>query len=164
MNYLLNKLKIKPKMSLYFSQVNEDDLKKYYEYSLDNKSAEEINTHLRALFSGRISEIKILEKFKELESKLKYFEGKNEPENEYQKLSSEYNDIIDRANEIWKYNDNLLGNLRIKYKEIYNKTGKEGFAHLNKEILNNVVDSYIKFDKYIIIIKNKINDLINLII
>ena len=30
-----------------------------------------------------------------------------------------------------------------------------------KEILNNAVDSYIKFDKDLINIKNKINDLIN---
>ena len=58
----------------------------------------------------------------------------------------------------------LLRNLKLERKAIYNKTGKYGFANINKEIFNNVVDSYIKLDKNLVIIKNKINDLINLFI
>ena len=46
-------------MSLYFTQKNYDDIKKYYKYSLDNQSAREINTHLRALFNDRLSELNI---------------------------------------------------------------------------------------------------------
>ena len=58
----------------------------------------------------------------------------------------------------------LLENLKFKSKEISNKTGKNGIPKINKETLDSVVDSYIKLDKIIIIIKSKINELINLII
>ena len=166
MNFIKNKFN--NKMSFYFFQYNDDELKKYYKYTLDNQSAEKINTHLRVLFEDRLSELNILAKFNEFETKFKHYQGKNDSENEFKKIYSEivleYNDIIDKANEILLFNSDLLENLEYKTKEIYNKTGKNGLSNINKEILNSVVDSYIKLDKGLIIIKNKINDLINLII
>ena len=152
---------------IYFSQVNNDEIKKYYEYSLDKQSAEDITTDMRVLFDKRVLELKILQKMDEFETKFKHFKGSNESKNEYKKLYSElileYNNIIDRANEMWEFNLDLLRSIEYKKKEIYTKTGKNGYSNINKEILNNEIEAYAKFDKDIIIIKNKINDLINLI-
>lgn len=36
-------------MSLYFTQDNDDELKKYYKFTLESQSAEENNTYLRVL-------------------------------------------------------------------------------------------------------------------
>ena len=155
-------------MSIYFSQANDDELKNYYKYSLDNEDASRMNSLLRVLFGRRLDELKIKELLNELDEKIKHFQGKNESKSEYRKLciemAREYNGIIDKANEIGKFNFELIRDIELNYKEIYKKTGKNGFININKEILNGVVDSYIKLDKELIIIKNKINDLINLII
>ena len=155
-------------MSFYFAQDYDDEIKKYYKYTLGSHNAEEINTNLRVRFGDRLSELNILQKFKEFKEKLNHFKGKNESVNEYKKLYDEivleYNGIFDKANEIWKFNIRLIRNLEYKGKEISNKTGKNGLYNINKEILDNTVDSYIKLDKSLIIIKNKINDLIKLII
>lgn len=155
-------------MSFYFTKDNDDELKKYYKFTLESKNAEEINTDLRFLFGNRLLELNILKKLNEFEEKFKHYQGKNEAENEYKKLygeiAHEYNDIIYKANEIWEFNEDLIRELEYKSKEISNKTGKYGLYNINKEILNNVVDSYIKLDKSLIVIKNKINELINKII
>ena len=122
---------------------------------------------MRVLFWNRLSELNILEKFKEFKAKFKNYQRKNESENEYKNLYDEivleYNHIIDKANEIWDFNYDLLESIEYKSKEIFNKTGKNGFSNINKEILDSV-DSYIKLDKVLILIKNKINDLIYSII
>ena len=76
----------------------------------------------------------------------------------------EYNSIVDSAVEICDFNWDLLRTLEIQTKDIYKKTGKNGVDNINKEVLDIVVDSYIKLDKNVVIIKNKINNLINLII
>ena len=86
MNYLLN-IKINTKMVIYFSQTNDDEIIKYYEYSLNNVNTESISIYLKFQFSKPISELKILEKFKELNAKFKNLEG--ESKTEYQKLFSE---------------------------------------------------------------------------
>ena len=155
-------------MSLYFTQDNDDELKKYYKYTLDSQNVYVISTHLRGLFDKRLSELNILEKFKEFEAKFKHSKGKNKSQKEHKKLYDEivleYNNIIDNANEIWKYNCELLRNLEFESNEIYNKTGKNGFDDINKEVLNNEVNSFIKLDKDLVVIKNKINNLINLFI
>ena len=147
-------------MSMYFSQPYDEDIKKYYEYSLNNESPIDANSRLQALFTDRVKELKILEKFN-------HFEGKSESKIEYQKqyneMYFEYKNIIRKARDIWDFNYGLISNLELKYYEIRDKTGKKGFTNINKEILDNQVNSYIKFDKDLIIIKNKINDLINLI-
>jgi len=123
---------------------------------------------LRGLFDKRLSELNILEKFNEFEAKFKHSKGKNKSQKEHKKLYDEivleYNNIIDNANEIWKYNCELLRNLEFESNEIYNKTGKNGFDDINKEVLNNEVNSFIKLDKDLVVIKNKINNLINLFI
>ena len=154
-------------MSIYFSQVKDDEIKKYYDFSLDKENAYFININLRALFDKRLHEFNILEKFKEFEEKFKNFKGDNETKNEYEKLYTgltlEYNNIIDKANEIWKFDCDLISSLEFNRDSIYSKTGKKGLYNINKDILNKEVDSYIKFDKELIIIKNKLNDLINLI-
>ncbi len=62
-------------MSLYFTQDNDDDLKKYYKYTLDNQCAQDISIHLSALFNKRLSELNILEKFKEFKAKFKHYKG-----------------------------------------------------------------------------------------
>lgn len=155
-------------MSFYFTKDNDDELKKYYKFTLESKSAEEINTDLRVLFGNRLSELNILKKLNEFEEKFKHYKGENETENEYKKLYGEivheYNGIIYKSNEIWKFNKRLIRELEYKSKEISNKTGKNGLYNINKEILRSVVDSYIKLDKGLIVIKNKINELINKII
>lgn len=63
-------------MSLYFTQDNDDELKKYYKFTLESQSAEENNTYLRVLFGDRLSELNILEKFKEFKEKFKHYQGK----------------------------------------------------------------------------------------
>ena len=59
---------------------------------------------MTVLFWNRLSELKILEKFKEFKAKFKNYQRKNESENEYKNLYDEivleYNHIIDKANEI----------------------------------------------------------------
>ena len=166
MNFIKNK--INNKMSLYFFQDNDEDLKKYYKYTLDKKSAVEINSHLKFLFRNRLSELNILEKFKEFKTKFKNYQRKNESENDYKRLYDEivleYNQILDKGDEIWDFNDDLLENIEYDSKEFLNNFGKKGLSNINKEILDSVVDSYIKLDKSLIIIKNKINNLINSII
>ena len=110
----------------------------------------------------------ILKTFDEFEVKFKHFKGKIESKNEYKKLykelTLEYNNIIDKADEIWEFNIELIRDLEEKSKIICNKIGINGFVNIKKEILNKAVDSYIKLDKDLIIIKNKIKGLINLII
>lgn len=155
-------------MSLYFTQDNDEELKKYYKYTLDSQSAYDISTHLRALFEMRLSELNILGKFDEFELKFKHSKAKIETKKEhkalYDEIVLEYNKIIDSANEIWEYNGELLRDLEFKSKEIYNKIGKTGFEDINKEVLNSQVNSFIKLDKGLVVIKNKINNLINLFI
>ena len=135
---------------------------------MDSQNTYVLSTYLRGLFDKRLSELNILEKFNEFEEKLKHSKGKKESKQEhknlYDEIVLEYNNIIDSADEIWKYNCNLLRNLEFESKEIYNKIGKTGFDDLNKEVLNNEVDSFIKLDRHLVIIKNKINNLINLFI
>ena len=166
MNFI--KKKINNKMNLYLFQKNDEDLKKYYKYTLDKKSPVEINSHLKFLFRYRLSELNILEKFKEFKTKFKNYQSKNESENDYKRLYDEivheYNQILDKGDEIWDFNDDLLENIEYDSKEILNNFGKKGLSNINKEILDSVVDSYIKLDKSLIIIKNKINNLINSII
>ena len=140
-------------MSLYFTQENYDDIKKYYKYSLDNQSAREINTHLRVLFLDRLSELNILLKFKEFKENLSIKEKMS------QKMSIKNFMMKFLMNIMILY---LLEKLEYKSKEISNKTGKNGIYNINKENLDNVVEPYIKLDKNYI--KNKINDLISLII
>ena len=154
-------------MSLYFSKVNDDEIRKYYEFSLDKDNAYHITTHLRALFIKRLSELNVLEKFKEFKAKFQNFKGTNESKNEYKKLYNEltleYDNIMNKSYEFWMFDGDLIQSLEFKSDSIYSKTGKNGLNNINKEILNKEVDLYIKFDKDLIIIKNKINDLINLI-
>ena len=90
-----------------------------------------------------------------------YEKGKNKCKELYNEIILEYNNIIYSANDVWTFNRELIRNLEFKNKQIFIKTGKNGFDNIMKEILNNAVDSYIKFDKDLINIKNKINDLIN---
>ena len=155
-------------MSIYFSQPYDDIIKIYYEYSLKNEIPIDANSRLQALFTDRVKELKILEKFNEFVKKFNHFEGKSESKIEYQKqyneMYFEYKNIIRKARDIWDFNYGLISSLELKYYEICDKTGKKGFTNINKEILDNQVNSYIKFDKDLIIIKNKINKLINLII
>lgn len=150
-------------MSIYFSKTNDNDIKKYYKYSLlDTQNPEDINTHFRVLFDKRLKELNILGKINELEVKLNHPQEKNNNKKQlYNRLVLEYNDIIKKANELWDFNCDLIRNLESKSQQIFKKTGKNGFDNIIKEILNNEVESYIKFDKDLIIIKNKINDLIN---
>lgn len=61
-----------------------------------------------------------------------------------------------------KYGD-LLRRLSLKSKEIRNKVGKNGLDNINKEILNKEVESFIELDKGLVIVKNKINELINVL-
>ena len=154
-------------MNNYFSQVNDDERKKYYEFSLDKESAHHINCDLRALFDKRLNELNIVEKCKEFKGKFKNYKGNDESKNEYKRLYNElideYNNIKDKVNEMWTFDYDLIKTLEFKSDSIYSKIGKNGFYNMNKEILNNEVDSYIKFDKDLIIIKNKLNNLINLI-
>ena len=70
---------------------------------------------------------------------------------------------MNKSYEFWMFDGDLIQSLEFKSDSIYSKTGKNGLNNINKEILNKEVDLYIKFDKDLIIIKNKINDLINLI-
>ena len=88
---------------------------------MDNQSAEDIITHLLVLFEDRLSELNILEKFKEFKSKFKHSKGKNEYRKLYSEMILEYNDIIDRANEIWKFDCDLLRSLELKGKDNINK-------------------------------------------
>ena len=115
-------------MSLYFTQDNDEELKKYYKYTLDSQSAYDISTHLRALFEMRLSELNILGKFDEFELKFKHSKAKIETKKEhkalYDEIVLEYNKIIDSANEIWEYNGELLRDLEFKSKEIYRKLEK----------------------------------------
>lgn len=156
-------------MSIYL-QVKDDDIKKYYKYSLDSRSKDIdfINTNFHVLFFFRTSELNILSKFYEFEAKLKHSKGENKSKNEYKKIYDklvlEYNNIIAKEEEIWKFNNDLIRDLECRRKEISDKIGINGFVNLNKEILDNEIDSYVKFDKDLINIKKKINDLINYLI
>ena len=154
-------------MSLYFSQPYDEDIQKYYEYSLNNESPQDINCRLYGRFNHRVSELKIFEIFEEFEKKLEQFEGERKSQIEYEKqydeLCFEYNKIIRDSREIWDFNYVLIKNLDFEYYKLCEKTGKKGFTNINKDILDNMINSFKKFDKDLIIIKNKINDLINLI-
>ncbi len=56
-------------MNLFFIQDNDDELKKYYKYTLDSQNVYVISTHLRGQFDKRLSELNILGKFNELSQK-----------------------------------------------------------------------------------------------
>lgn len=149
-------------MNKYFSETYDNDVKKYYKYSLlDTQNPEETNVHFRVLFEKRVKELNILGKLNELEIQLNHQEKNNNKKQLYNEIVLQYNDIINKANEVWHFNFELIRDYECKSKQIFEKTGKEGFYNIIKEILNNVVNSYIKFDKDLIIIKNKINDLLN---
>ena len=106
---------------------------------------------MNVLFVKKLSELNILKKFKDFKVKIKQFKGANESTIKYKKLFddmiNDYNSIVDSAAEIWDFNWDLLRTLGIQSKDIYKKTGKNGVDNINKEVLDNVVDSYIKLEK-----------------
>lgn len=78
MNFISKKFN--NKMSLYFIQDNNENLKNYYKYTLGIEDPEFLCINLRVLFSKRLSELNILEKFKEFKVKFKQFKGQMSPQ------------------------------------------------------------------------------------
>ena len=82
---------------------------------------------------------------------------------QYFNISDEYNGIINEATEEWHYYRYLFNNICFNSEESKNG-GKDIELNIVNEVLLRIMDAYIKYDKRLIIIIDKLDTLNSLFI
>ena len=75
---------------------------------------------------------------------------------QYFNISDEYNDIIDESGETWHYYRYLFNNIYFTSKDSKNG-GKDIEINVVNEVLHQIMNAYIKYDKRLIIIIDKLD-------
>ena len=148
-----------------FTNDNIDEIKKDYEYDKNFTDPSKIIGHLYLMFEIRTNGYRIVAKINELEERLKNYSGdKNakmkSDEETLKKLTKEYDDMINKAEEDYHFYLRMLFNFRENYNENYYKEGaKDSFYEASKVILDEHVNLYIKNEKKIIFMNDKLKEL-----
>lgn len=148
-----------------FNHESIDVIKSRYQYEIGSGNNCDINMDLYVKFRMAIRKFELPKKFKELKARIRNYKGKKtdkikSDEQKLDKLIQEYQDMLDDA---FKFNfdtDLLLTKIYSCYRNNwYEKNAKSIFKNLCKEILDNDIKKYIKYEKLIILINDNIKEL-----
>ena len=147
---------------------SDEERKAYYKTVLDAEiDYKEKNDKLRVKFLQRLFELDILEKFDEVREAIESCKANGQMKSNYKRqyfnISNEYNGIINEATEAWHYYRYLFNNIRFNSEESKNG-GKDIELNIVNEVLLQIMNAYIKYDKSLIIIIDKLDTLNSLFI
>lgn len=148
-------------MDFDFENESVTEIKNRFVYTIDNLKFSSIYNKLYVQFIVEVMQLKIREKLVELKRRVNDYKGtinsemKVEIEN-LQKLSYEYNEIVQKAEDDSLYYKELFFILEYRYEQFCEREGKSEFFKMCKSILDARVQDFIRYIKHLIIINDKL--------
>ena len=143
------------------------NIRQDYTYEVTDHYCACINYEFRMTFLERVEKLKIRDNLLELERKitelssLKKMESVAKEANEQLiKFRNEYCKLMEQSKEDYEFYYNLLSNIDHKYNRVSSKKGgKNTYKDICKNILEQIIQSLIKYEKKIILLNDNIKKL-----
>ena len=154
-------------MNFFFMNNDPELIKKKYEYDINSEDPREINDNLYAIYKITLIKYDLNNIFDKIE-KIIQKEKEKKPiqmkynEKQLKKLREEYNKIDEGArDDQWFYGD-VLYEIKCNCKENYYKIDtKDKYIQISKDIIKERAQTYIKNEKLLILINDKVYQLYN---
>ena len=143
------------------------NIRQDYTYEVTDHYCACINYGFRMTFLERVEKLKIRDNLLELEKKItelssiKKMESVVKEANEQLiKFRNEYCKLMEQSKEDYEFYYNLLSNIDHKYNRVSSKKGgKNTYKDICKNILEQIIQSLIKYEKKIILLNDNIKKL-----
>ena len=143
------------------------NIRQDYTYEVTDHYCASINYGFRMTFLERVEKLKIRDNLLELEKKItelssiKKMESVAKEANEQLiKFRNEYCKLMEQSKEDYEFYKNLLSNIENEYDSVSNKKGgKNTYKDICKNILEQIIQSLIKYEKKIILLNDNIKKL-----
>lgn len=143
------------------------NIRQDYTYEVTDHYCASINYGFRMTFLERVEKLKIRDNLLELEKKItelssiKKMESVAKEANEQLiKFRNEYCKLMEQSKEDYEFYENLLSNIDHKYNRVSSKKGgKNTYKDICKNILEQIIQSLIKYEKKIILLNDNIKKL-----
>jgi hypothetical protein len=143
------------------------NIRQDYTYEVTDHYCASINYGFRMTFLERVEKLKIRDNLLELEKKItelssiKKMESVAKEANEQLiKFRNEYCKLMEQSKEDYEFYENLLKNIDQKYNRVSSKKGgKNTYKDICKNILEQIIQSLIKYEKKIILLNDNIKKL-----
>ena len=143
------------------------NIRQDYTYEVTDHYCASINYGFRMTFLERVEKLKIRDNLLELEKKItelssiKKMESVAKEANEQLiKFRNEYCKLMEQSKEDYEFYYNLLSNIDHKYNRVSSeKGGKNTYKDICKNILEQIIQSLIKYEKKIILLNDNIKKL-----
>ena len=143
------------------------NIRQDYTYEVTDHYCASINYGFRMTFLERVEKFKIRDNLLELEKKIteqssiKKMESVAKEANEQLiKFRNEYCKLMEQSKEDYEFYYNLLSNIDHKYNRVSSKKGgKNTYKDICKNILEQIIQSLIKYEKKIILLNDNIKKL-----
>ena len=143
------------------------NIRQDYTYEVTDHYCACINYRFRMTFLERVEKLKIRDNLIELEKKItelssiKKMESVAKEANEQLiKFRNEYCKLMEQSKEDYEFYYNLLSNIDHKYNRVSSKKGgKNTYKDICKNILEQIIQSLIKYEKKIILLNDNIKKL-----
>lgn len=143
------------------------NIRQDYTYEVTDHYCASINYRFRMTFLERVEKLKIRDNLLELEKKItelssiKKMESVAKEANEQLiKFRNEYCKLMEQSKEDYEFYYNLLSNIDHKYNRVSSKKGgKNTYKDICKNILEQIIQSLIKYEKKIILLNDNIKKL-----
>ena len=143
------------------------NIRQDYTYEVTDHYCASINYGFRMTFLERVEKLKIRDNLIELEKKItelssiKKMESVVKEANEQLiKFRNEYCKLMEQSKEDYEFYYNLLSNIDHKYNRVSSKKGgKNTYKDICKNILEQIIQSLIKYEKKIILLNDNIKKL-----
>lgn len=153
-----------------FESANESsisNIREDYTYEITDHYCASKNYIFRMTFLERVEKLKIRDNILELEKKItelssiKKMESVAKEANEQLiKFKNEYCKLMKQSKEDYEFYKNLLSNIEDEYGRVSNKKGgKNTYEDICKNILEQIIQSLIKYEKKIILLNDNIKKL-----
>lgn len=154
-------------MNFFFMNNDPELIKKKYEYDINSEDPMKINDNLYAIYKFTLIKYDLNDIFDKIE-KIIQKEKEKKPiqmkynEKQLKKLREEYNKIDEGArDDHWFYGD-VLYEIKCNCKENYYKIDtKDKYIQISKDIIKERAQTYIKNEKLLILINDKVYQLYN---
>lgn len=143
------------------------NIRQDYTYEVTDHYCACINYRFRMTFLERVEKLKIRDNLLELEKKItelssiKKMESVAKEANEQLiKFRNEYCKLMEQSKEDYEFYYNLLSNIENEYNRVSSKKGgKNTYKDICKNILEQIIQSLIKYEKKIILLNDNIKKL-----
>ena len=143
------------------------NIRQDYTYEVTDHYCASINYGFRMTFLERVEKLKIRDNLLELEKKItelssiKKMESVAKEANEQLiNFRNEYCKLMEQSKEDYEFYYNLLSNIDHKYNRVSSKKGgKNTYKDICKNILEQIIQSLIKYEKKIILLNDNIKKL-----